>query len=152
MLARALLGLLGLVLAGYGAVLLLSRQDGDQIRDGLVWLIAGVLVHDALLAPVVLGLCLVGRLMLPTRYRRAATVALIIVGPLSLLAIPVLGRFGARPDNPTLLDRPYLAAWLVLLIIAAAAVIAVGRIVGSSPAGVEETQGGAADGTGPGRR
>ena len=26
----------------------------------------------------------------------------------------MLGRFGARPDNPTLLDRDYLVGWLVL--------------------------------------
>jgi hypothetical protein len=31
-----------------------------------------------------------------------------------VVAIPVLGRFGARPDNPTLLDRPYLTGWLVV--------------------------------------
>ena len=32
----------------------------------------------------------------------------------TLVAVPVLGRFGARADNPTLLDRDYVAGWLVL--------------------------------------
>ena len=39
---------------------------------------------------------------------------------------PVLGRFGARADNPTLLDRDYLAGWLVL-----AALVAVGVAAGT---------------------
>ena len=31
-----------------------------------------------------------------------------------LWAIPVLGRFGARHDNPTLLDRNYVAGWALV--------------------------------------
>ena len=51
-----------------------------------------------------------------------------VLGPVTLLAVPVLGRFGERPDNPTLLDRDYTAGWLVLagltaLTVAAAAVV-----------------------------
>lgn len=26
--------------------------------------------------------------------------------------LPTLGRFGARPDDPYLLNRPYLTSWL----------------------------------------
>jgi hypothetical protein len=33
----------------------------------------------------------------------------------TLLAIPELGRFGARADNPTLLDRHYWLGWSVLV-------------------------------------
>ena len=40
--------------------------------------------------------------------------ALVVLGATTLLAVPVLGRFGARPDNPTLLDRDYPAGWLAL--------------------------------------
>ena len=31
----------------------------------------------------------------------------------TITAIPVLGKWGERPDNPTLLDRPYLLGWLI---------------------------------------
>ncbi|MCW2678630.1 MAG: hypothetical protein JWM62_31, partial [Frankiales bacterium] len=34
-----------------------------------------------------------------------------------------LGRFGERPDNPTLLDRPYWVGWLVLVVLVAAVVL-----------------------------
>ena len=37
-----------------------------------------------------------------------------VLGAVTLLAVPVLGRFGAQPDNPTLLDRAYGPGWLVL--------------------------------------
>jgi MYXO-CTERM domain-containing protein len=37
----------------------------------------------------------------------------VIWGSVTLLAIPVLGRFGARADNSTVLDRPYLLSWYV---------------------------------------
>jgi hypothetical protein len=38
--------------------------------------------------------------------------------------VPTLGRFGATADNPTLLDRDYLAGWLVFaaIVVAGAAV------------------------------
>jgi hypothetical protein len=37
----------------------------------------------------------------------------VVWGSVTVLAVPVLGRFGARDDNPTLLDRPYFVTWLV---------------------------------------
>ena len=53
----------------------------------------------------------------------AALVGLVVLGTTTLFAVPVLGRFGARTDNPTLLDRDYTAGWLVLAGIIAAAVV-----------------------------
>jgi hypothetical protein len=51
------------------------------------------------------------------------------------MAVPVLGRFGALSDNPTLLDRPYLASWavgtaVVVLAVAAAGVLRARRVAG----------------------
>jgi hypothetical protein len=48
---------------------------------------------------------------------------LVVLGSVTLLAVPVLGRFGARPDNPTLLDRNYAAGWVVLAAATAAGVV-----------------------------
>ena len=47
-----------------------------------------------------------------------------MLGTLTLLAVPVLGRFGARPDNLTLLDRNYPAGWVVVAAIVCTAVVA----------------------------
>ena len=40
--------------------------------------------------------------------------ALVVLATVTVTAIPVLGRFGARPDNLTILPRNYVLGWLVL--------------------------------------
>lgn len=122
--ARLLLGGLGLVVGGYGAFLLLTRQDADQLVSAAIWLGSGVVLHDAVLAPLVLGLVLLGTRVLPASARVPAAAALVVLGTVTILAIPVLGRFGARPDNPTLLDRNYVAGWFAL-----AGVVVLGAVV-----------------------
>lgn len=147
------LGGLGILVAAYGAWLAVSRQDLDQLLNLGLWLVGGVVLHDLVLAPVVLLLALALR-RTPPGWHRPATIALIVVGSLSLLAVPVLGRFGARPDNPTLLDRPYLASWLVLVALTVAAVLVAGRWAAhrDRPEGAPTVAPGGEDGPGPGRR
>jgi hypothetical protein len=79
----------------------------------MVWLGGGVVLHDLVLAPAVIALAVLGVALLPGWARPAAAAATVVLGSLTVMAVPVLGRFGARPDNPTLLDRPYLAGWVV---------------------------------------
>lgn len=153
------LGGLGVLVAAYGAWLALSRQDLDQLLSLGLWLVGGVVLHDLVLAPVVLLLALALR-RTPAAWHRPATVALVVVGSLSLLAVPVLGRFGARPDNPTLLDRPYLASWLVLVGLTLVAVVVTAQVAGRgaasrdrpAPGGAPSVAPGGEDGPGPGRR
>jgi hypothetical protein len=111
---RALLLGLGVLVGAYGAYLLLSRQDGDQLVNAGIWLASGVVLHDFVLAPLVLGLVVIGARIVPVAARVPAASALVVLGAVTLLAVPVLGRYGARPDNPTLLDRDYTAGWLAL--------------------------------------
>ena len=86
-----------------------------------------MLVHDlALTAVVLLAALTVG--VLPRPSRAPAAVALVVIGSLTLLAVPVLGRFGERAGNPTHLDRPYLASWLVLVAAATIAVAVAGTL------------------------
>ena len=82
-----------------------------------MWLAAGVLLHDVVLSLAVVAVGAVVTRLLPVPVRLPAVVALVVVGSLTLVAVPVLGRFGAKADNPTLLDRPYLGSWLVLLVL-----------------------------------
>ena len=47
-------------------------------------------------------------------WSRAPVVAgLVVLVSVTLTAVPVLGRFGAKPDDPGLLNRPYGVLWLV---------------------------------------
>ena len=98
--------------AGAYALWLLVHSAMDEWPALLTWLIGGVVLHDLVLAPAVLAVGLTAR-RLPAYLRAPAAVGLVMWGSLTLLAVPVLGRFGARDDNPTLLDRPYLVTWLI---------------------------------------
>lgn len=109
---RATLGALGVLLAAYGVWLLLTR--GRDLLDVGVWLVAGVLLHDAVLAVVTVALGALAVRLAPVALRAPLVVGFVVLAPLTVLAVPVLGRFGARADNPTLLDRDYTAGWLVL--------------------------------------
>lgn len=110
---RVVLLVAGLGVGLVGAVELLA-EGWDNLVAAVVWLAGGVVLHDAVLAPLVIAVATLGVLVLPPWARPAAAAATVVLGSLTLMALPVLGRFGARPDNPTLLDRPYLAGWLVL--------------------------------------
>jgi hypothetical protein len=111
---RLVVGGLGVAAATYGAWQLLDDPLGDLVSVAL-WLAAGVLLHDFVLAPAVLALAWVVGRRLPEPARAPVTVGFVVVGAVTLLAIPVLGRFGASPGNDTLLDRNYVAGWLLLV-------------------------------------
>lgn len=127
---RGALILLGAVGMAYGAWLLVSRQDLGQVVEVAVWLVAAVVIHDAILAPAVLALGWLGGRLLPRPVARGAVTVLVLLGPAALIAIPVLGRFGAKPDNPTLLDRDYTQGLLVfaLLCVCAGVAVALGEL------------------------
>jgi hypothetical protein len=109
---RGVLGVVGVLLGLYGGWLLVSR--GHDLVDVVVWLAAGVVLHDGVLAVLTLVLGALAVRLVPTVVRAPLAVGLVVLGSVTLLAVPVLGRFGARQDNPTLLDRDYTAGWLVL--------------------------------------
>ncbi|MER7558252.1 hypothetical protein ABTZ46_15000 [Nocardioides sp. NPDC126508] len=132
----------GTVGMAYGAWLLLSRQDLGQIVEVVLWLAAAVVVHDGILAPAVLALGWLGGRLLPRAVARGAVTVLVLLGPTVLVAIPVLGRFGAKADNPTLLDRDYTLGLLgfAVLCVCAGVAVALGELRSRQPtrASVEE--------------
>ncbi len=120
---RLLMGALGVAAAAYGLVLLVRNGLDDLLAAG-IWLAAGVVLHDFILVPLTLVMCWLAMRAVPPGRRAPLVAGLLVLGSLTLLAIPVLGRFGARPDNPTLLDRDYTAGWLAVAGITLAAVVA----------------------------
>lgn len=124
---RILVAALGVAVTAYGLWLLVDRQPGQLAGVG-VWVAGGIVAHDGLLAPLVVAGGVAVAVRGPANLRTGLLWAVVVLGPLTLIAVPVLGRFGAKPDNPTLLDRPYLAGYvvvvaLVLLLITAGAVL-----------------------------
>jgi hypothetical protein len=122
---RGLLGVLGLAAAAYGLVELLDLGL-DNLRATIVWLVGGVVLHDGLVAPLTIVVWFLvsraGRGRLPG----AVVVGAVVLGTVTVIAVPVLGRFGARADNQTLLDRNYVLGWTMLatltVVVVAAAV------------------------------
>jgi hypothetical protein len=133
MTTRVLVGAAGVALGLYGLVLLLSRQDPGQWLEVAVWLAAGVVVHDAALSGLVIGACLLGSRLLPQPWRAPAAIALVVWGALSVVAVPVLVGGGVRADNPTLLDRPYVATWWAVSAIVVGLVAVAGLVRARRP-------------------
>jgi hypothetical protein len=124
---RVALVLLGVAAIGYGALgVLRTASDSSPVR----WttdLVGASLVHDLLFVPLVLLLVVAGRRWLPASWRGPAAVLLVVGGSLVLVAVPVLGRPGARADNPTLLPRDYPAG-LALAVGAVALSVVLGTL------------------------
>jgi MFS family permease len=134
--ARSALVALGVLAAAYGGWLLVSRQHGAQVRQVVEWAAAGVILHDAGLAPLALALGWLGDRLLPRRIARVAALAMLLVGTLTIVAIPVL-------------DGAYATGWLL-----AAGVPVLGLAGGATISLISSTarRRRTPDGSGPGRR
>jgi hypothetical protein len=120
--SRVLIALPGVAAAAYGVVLLLRNGLADLVSTA-VWLASGVVLHDFVLVPVTLAVCWLGLRLVPTGRRAPVAAGLLVLGSLTIVAMPVLGRFGARSDNATLLDRNYTVGWLVVAALTVVAVV-----------------------------
>ncbi|HZA09467.1 hypothetical protein [Mycobacterium sp.] len=113
-LTRALLMILGLAIAGYGAVLVSENPPVILMRI-VVWALAGVVLHDLVFAPLCVALGFAGRRLIPQRWWAPVAIAAFCTVVLIMLAIPVFDKPGMRPDNLTVLDRNYHAGlWISL--------------------------------------
>lgn len=110
----------GLAAALFGVLHLLDRPP-EEIVSAALWFLVPPVLSDLVLLPAI---ALVGWVMTRTLapwMRLPVQVAGILCGGLLVVAAPFLGRPGLRPDNATLLDRNYVAGYLVYV-----AVIVVG--------------------------
>lgn len=123
---RAGLVLGGAAVAGYGGWLL-----WPQLPAAWTWLIAGPILHDAVVAPAVgvAGLAL-GRLVADPVRRAWAAAGLAASAVLALVAVPLVWRPEPAPVNPGLHDRDY-ALGLLVAVGAVLAGAAIGAASGS---------------------
>lgn len=102
---------LGTAMMAWGAWGQVHGADTKPARVAVLW-VASALGHDLVIAPVVV---VVGLLVRRLPRRGVVQGALLVAGGLVLVAVPALGRFGARADNPSVLPRDYRAGLLVAL-------------------------------------
>lgn len=113
---RLATGALGIAAALWGVWLL--RDDGfDRLRSAAVWLAVGVLLHDLVLAPLVVGVGVVATRLLPKHHRPVAAIAFLVWGTVTVAVANVLSGQGGKPGMDSLLHRPYLASWLALTVL-----------------------------------
>ncbi|MFJ3305278.1 hypothetical protein ACIPSA_19565 [Streptomyces sp. NPDC086549] len=106
---RTTVGVAGVALMGVGASLLSDVRD---LPDVLVWLGGAIVLHDAVIAPMVL---LVGLLLVRGGVRGPVRAALVVVGALTTVALPVLLRPG-KTANSSVLPLDYPSNWLIALV------------------------------------
>ncbi|MFE5617406.1 hypothetical protein [Streptomyces sp. NPDC056463] len=113
-------GALGVALMGLGAVLVVRT---GTVAEVVLWLAGAIVLHDGVIAPLVLG---VGLLIAAVPVRGPVRGGLIVAGSLTLVALPLMVRPGA-PPNPTALPLDYVRNWLVLMGVVA---IGTGAVLG----------------------
>ena len=129
---RLLLGATGVVLIVVGVVFLSADSFGDLVGVG-AWLAGGVVAHDAVIAPLVIVVGALGVPLLPSAFRAPVVVGLVVLMTVTLMAVPVIGRFGAKADDHGLLNRPYVALWLVFAALVVVAVLIASWVRRRSP-------------------
>lgn len=128
---RLAVGAGGVGIGAFGVYQLLTLGVPNLVAT-VVWLAGGVLLHDGVLAFATIAIVGAGTLLLPQRGRGPLAAAFLVLGTVTLSAVPVLGRFGARPDNPTLLDRDYVLGWVALVVVVVIATTAAVLVRGRS--------------------
>jgi hypothetical protein len=113
---RVVLILFGVIIGGYGALLLWENPPVIIMRI-LVWAVVGVVLHDLVFAPLCVALGFAARRLIPGRWWSPVALAAFCSVVLVFLAIPVYGKPGLRPDNLTVLDRNYPLGLLLSLAI-----------------------------------
>jgi hypothetical protein len=122
------LGALGIVAIGYGGWGVLT---GGVATDRLVtaaWLLAGVLLHDLVLVPLVAAAGWLVTRAVPATVRPVVRAGLAVAGLVTVVTLPVVSGRG-DPANPssTPLDYPRNLALVLLAVAAATAAVAAVR-------------------------
>ncbi|MBO0854890.1 MAG: hypothetical protein J2P18_14145, partial [Nocardia sp.] len=116
----------GALAAGYGMMLVLQVNTAE-LRSIAWWFGGVIVVHDGILAPVVAGVGVLGRVA-PARARIPVAVGAACAAVLLVIALPVFLPRGALPNphsaNPTVLDRDYGSGLVLALLVIAVCVIA----------------------------
>lgn len=118
---------LGVLLVAYGLRLALV-SDANWLKNMAAWFVAGGVLVDLFVVPVVALVGLTGRRVLPLWAWRVVRAALLVTVLLVVYSAVLLGNPGGRPENFTVRTRDFgsgLLTYLVVVwVIAAAGLVA----------------------------
>jgi hypothetical protein len=123
---RGLLLLTGIGFALWG-VWQMRDFTSEQLVSMAMWLAGGVILHDAVIAPLTVMLGVLAARVLPGHARSVTAIAFLVWATLTVTFINVLSGQGGKPDNETVLHRPYGLSWVVLTVTIVVVAIAVSR-------------------------
>ncbi|MCB0919930.1 MAG: hypothetical protein KDC39_15325 [Actinobacteria bacterium] len=127
---RAVFLIVGFLVMVLGLWLLWEANSIDTLINVGVWLVAGVLLHDVVLATIV---ALAGwgiAQFVPPRIRGWVQGGLVVAGAITIMATPVLIGAGRKPDNPSLLPLNYPLNWLIVMVVIAVVTVLLGAFTG----------------------
>ena len=116
---RAVRALLVVAGVGFGLWGLWLMRDftREQLTSEAFWLAGGVVLHDAVLAPVVVLVGYGAARVLPAHFRSSSATAFLVWGTLTIAFLPVLSGQGGKAGNDTILGKPYVLSWIVLTLV-----------------------------------
>jgi hypothetical protein len=121
---RIALAAVGVLAIGYGALRMLTDSKDTHPPEVLTWLIGSLLVHDLVIAPVVIGIGWLLARSVPARARAFVQAGLVTAGLTSAVGLLLIWRQGKySASSLALLRQDYAANLLVLL-----AMIALGTL------------------------
>jgi len=97
----------GWVVIGVGIWGLFSHRLDTRPANLARFVVGGALLHDLVIAPVVLVAAVALTRLLPGRARATVTAALVITGVLALFSYPLVRAYGLATHNPTSLPHDY---------------------------------------------
>ena len=112
---RVILAAAGVALGAFGVFRLLTEIPTYSLVILAVWLVAALVIQDAILAPSVVGVGWLLRRYVPDRGRRYMQVALIMSALITVIAVPMIFLRGTQPAVKALLLRNY-GSNLILII------------------------------------
>lgn len=128
---RVVTALAGVGLLLYGVFRLLTEVEFGQLLGLAGWLVAAVVVHDGLVAPLTVGVGGLLTRLVADRARRYLQAFLTATALVTVVAVPLILRQGTRPAVKAQLTQDYPAHLaLIVGLLAAACLTAYGvRVV-----------------------
>jgi hypothetical protein len=104
---RIILAIGGIALGAFGIFRLATEIPLHNLLILAVWLVAALIIHDAVMEPSVIGVGWLLRRYVPDRERRYVQIALIMIVLVAVIAIPMIFLRGSQPMEKALLLRNY---------------------------------------------
>jgi hypothetical protein len=119
---------IGTAIAVFGAWGLLRNIQGPALMSWAKTVVGGLVVHDLLLAPVIVVAWVLVVRVVPRRVRPAVQGGLIVSGVLVAIAIPVVRGSGRLANNPSLLPSAHYGSRLLAVLAVVWAVTALAAL------------------------